>query len=550
MATVRLPEPATQVELNVDNLGVNLDGAQVLAHLYGYDAGGDNWDRVRVVGGGLVLDTELPAAVVAADDLANPTAPFVLSALMGYDGATWDRVPITANGLKVDVAAIVAVNTELPAAALLADDTAIPTAPAVGSFGMMYDGATWDMMRGTAADGLQVNTELPAAAALTDVVANPTTPVIGACLMGYNGATWERVYLTGGAIPVVTQHPEGTLTDGHANPNAVITGSFLMGWNTTTWDRLVSSIANGLEVDVTRVAGTVTVDTELVTIAAADDMANPTVPQVLSHLMLWDSATWDRAPGTSADGLLVNLGANNDVDTELPAAAALSDAFANPTAPAVGSFLMGFDGTDWERLRVTNTGQLHVDLKATALDLMLGTDFSGVFGAASLVSNLGIQVTGDEAHDAVDAGNPIKFGGRAQDPWAQPDEVADDDRVDTLFDRNGYVRVRGDFNPSYAAINCAVSGDNEIVAAQAAGKRIAVWSYFIVSDGTVDARWENGAGGAAFTGQVPLQEREGWVSPAGGLVPLFVGSAATALSLELNAAVNVHGSVSYTVMDD
>lgn len=159
-------------------------------------------------------------------------------------------------------------------------------------------------------------------------------------------------------------------------------------------------------------------------------------------------------------------------------------------------------------------------------------------------------IGGNEAHDAADAGNPVKFGGRAQEPEAQPDEVADNDRVDALFDRNGYQRVRGDMDPSFADINDATSGNNTIVAAQAAGKRIAVWSILIVSDGTVDVRWEDGAGGTAFTGQVPLQAREGYAISAGGLVPLFIGSAATLLNLELSAAINVHGFVSYTVVDD
>ena len=72
----------------------------------------------------------------------------------------------------------------------------------------------------------------------------------------------------------------------------------------------------------------------------------------------------------------------------------------------------------------------------------------------------------------------------------------------------------------------------------------------MVSDGTVDARWEDGAGGTAFTGQIPLQAREGYSISAGGLVPLFVGSAATALSLELDTTVRVHGFVSYTFIDD
>lgn len=56
------------------------------------------------------------------------------------------------------------------------------------------------------------------------------------------------------------------------------------------------------------------VDTELPAAAAlADDTANPTVPAVGSFVMVYDGATWDRLPGTAADGALVNLGANNDV---------------------------------------------------------------------------------------------------------------------------------------------------------------------------------------------------------------------------------------------
>lgn len=37
--------------------------------------------------------------------------------------------------------------------------------------------------------------------------------------------------------------------------------------------------------------------------------------------------------------------------TELPAAAALADATANPTVPGVASFLMGWNGTTWDRVR-------------------------------------------------------------------------------------------------------------------------------------------------------------------------------------------------------
>lgn len=57
---------------------------------------------------------------------------------------------------------------------------------------------------------------------------------------------------------------------------------------------------------------------------------------------------------TMANSLPVVLASNQSavtVDSELPAAAALGDGDANPTAPAVGSFLMGWNATTWDRIR-------------------------------------------------------------------------------------------------------------------------------------------------------------------------------------------------------
>ena len=49
------------------------------------------------------------------------------------------------------------VDTELPAVAALADNTANPTAPAVGAFQELWDGATWDWAPGNSTDGALVN---------------------------------------------------------------------------------------------------------------------------------------------------------------------------------------------------------------------------------------------------------------------------------------------------------------------------------------------------------------------------------------------------------
>ena len=75
---------------------------------------------------------------------------------------------------------------------------------------------------------------------------------------------------------------------------------------------------------------------------------------------------------TPADGDYVSARTNNRgalwvehdglIDTELPTAAALADATANPTVPGVGSFIQGYNGTTWDRVSVANSGRLQVDV--------------------------------------------------------------------------------------------------------------------------------------------------------------------------------------------
>ena len=49
------------------------------------------------------------------------------------------------------------VDSELPAAALLADNTTNPTITSVGAYPHWFDGTTWDRAQGSSTDGLLVN---------------------------------------------------------------------------------------------------------------------------------------------------------------------------------------------------------------------------------------------------------------------------------------------------------------------------------------------------------------------------------------------------------
>lgn len=64
----------------------------------------------------------------------------------------------SAGALSVTVSSgSITADTELPAAAALADNTSNPTTTSVGTFPHVYDGATWDRMRGDSTDGTLVN---------------------------------------------------------------------------------------------------------------------------------------------------------------------------------------------------------------------------------------------------------------------------------------------------------------------------------------------------------------------------------------------------------
>ncbi len=80
--------------------------------------------------------------------------------------------------------------------------------------------------------------------------------------------------------------------------------------------------------------------------ALTDNFANPTVPGVGAFALNWDGSTWDRVLGNSTDGLLVNLGGNNDITATALDIRALSEAtdqvlvFANTVKDGSGTDLV------------------------------------------------------------------------------------------------------------------------------------------------------------------------------------------------------------------
>ena len=212
------------------------------------------------------------------------------------------------------------------AGALLVDGSAT-TQPVSGTVGVS----------GTVTVSGTVDTELPAAAALADATANPTITSAGALNLLFNGTTWDRM--------------RGDTTNGLL---VNVSHSFLLAATFT------GRCAAGA--------------------ALSDNFANPTTTQTGAMNMLWDGATWDRAPGTSTDGMLVNLGANNDVTitSGTVTANAGTGNFATNLAQYGGVAVSATNGLHVQ----PGTGASFTVAQATASSLRAQTASEGAVGSA------------------------------------------------------------------------------------------------------------------------------------------------------------------------
>ena len=90
------------------------------------------------------------------------------------------------------------------ASVLMADNTANPTIPQMATFGMLYDGATWDRMLGDSTNGLWVNLKASVPIAVTGTFWQATQPV--------SGTFWPGTQPVSGTFWQATQPVSGTVT--------------------------------------------------------------------------------------------------------------------------------------------------------------------------------------------------------------------------------------------------------------------------------------------------------------------------------------------------
>lgn len=242
-----------------------------------------------------------------------------------------------------------------------------------------------------------------------------------------------------------------------------------------------------------------------------------------AKLLVFNGTNWDRQRGNATDGILVNLGTNNDVT--ITGSVAVTDNGSSLTIDGTvtanagtGTFVVGdggssltVDGTvsatqsgtwilgsnsgvDIGDVTINNTGG------ASAVNIQDGGNSITVDGTVSVTDGLNIE--GDVAHDSIDSGNPVKIGFKAASTL--PTGVATGDRVDAVADLYGRQLVTNidDGMQVWKGANYTTQQTGTDIWTPSGGKRIAITYIAISSYATTTGRvilWFGASGDTTYT---------------------------------------------------
>lgn len=236
------------------------------------------------------------------------------------------------------------------------------------------------------------------------------------------------------------------------------------------------------------------------------------------------------------------VGVSGAVDTELPAAAALTDNMANPTVPAVGAHAMVWDGAAWDRqtqpLTDTQLRATAVPVSGPLTDAQLRATAVPVSGTVTVtatdldVRNLDVaqddvRVGGMAAHDAAVADNPVAIGGRASTALPSP-VSADGEAVWAWLNRNGAVLIASPphvglnsdpYNLLHEAAQYTTTQTTTVLIAGGASEKIVVTKVQIQVGGTTAGTLQLFFGTSAFSRGTSRAIFDGEFAPSATLKP-------------------------------
>lgn len=403
------------------------------------------------------------------------------------------------------------VDTELPAAAALGDATANPTVPAVGAFMQLWNGASWDRLPGTTANGADVDvTRMSALVAGTATIGS--VEVLGLAANGTRPAL--RMEADGTVIisgTVTTTLGSSTAAIGSVQ---VINGAGGLavnvqdGGNSLTVDNAALAVTGG---GVEATALRVTVATDSTGVLSVDDNAGSLTVDTAQLPAALVGGRLDVVVGAA-----LPAGANNIGDVDVLTLPALIAGTA--TVGSVQILGLAADGTR-PAVRTATDGTVRVDPTGTTAQPV--TDNAGSLTVdAPLATPVAVRIG-----DTVDTANVTAAGELNVLASAQPGVDLGDVTLTASTALIGSVHAppaldyafvtSASFLVQTAFTNFVTAGAEErnIVAAQGAGISIIVLDWIVTTQNAVTATFEDAAGGTARSLPVRLgSDGAGWTS--------------------------------------
>lgn len=203
------------------------------------------------------------------------------------------------------------VDTELPAAALLADGTANPTVPAVASFPLFLDAVAGTWNRWISARGIG------------DGGNGSSQPTIAP--YAFNGATFDRLRTANGAT---------------ATAGTGLLGAGCMAFDGTNYQLMRMENSSNLNVRMSIYQGSIQA---AVIQNGADGLVNTAMNSLrtLASGLVFNGSTWDRTRAANSAAATTGTG-------------------------LLGAGMLGFDGANYQRAQVTTLGDVFTSIRATS----------------------------------------------------------------------------------------------------------------------------------------------------------------------------------------
>lgn len=371
------------------------------------------------------------------------------------------------------------------------------------------------------------DTEFPAAAALADNTANPTTTLVGSCTMAFDGTTWDRV--TNGAGTAATAMRTTLASD---DP-AVVAVQIIDDWDES--DRAKVNPIVG-QAGIAAGAGAVGVTVPRVTLASDD-------PAVTALQLIDNAVSGAGFNITQFGGAAVPIGAGVEATAVRVTLPTDGTGVVGITGAALTALQLIDNIVSGAGVNVTQVNGEAIDVgagtEAAAIRVTLPTDGTGKVlaaqsgtwteaNSASITTAVqimddwdnaasdGASVSGDVAHDSGDAGEPVKIGGKAL--TAVPTAVTANDRVNAQFDvygRQVMINALREMKGAQHTTITSSTSETTVVTADATYKldAYAVWCTNTSATATEVSFKDSTAGTTRFMISVPANDMRGFCLP-------------------------------------